>query len=197
MALCEYLVSADIDNNCANPIYAGHEQIGYLINRNDIEGITRTGNVVSAITLKTGKVAYHVYQPTKQPFNGSTTTLNEGTVTNKVDKNVAFVVLNDGPDVCAKIIDPLLNGEFVLIIARKWEGGTSGNSKWRIVGLDKGAKCTAMEIDPDSEDTDGGWACTLTETATPNSGVFFFHTSLEQTAEDLEALTEETEQSNA
>lgn len=189
MALCEYLIVADIESNCANPIYAGHEQLGFIINRADIASYVKNDGVVSSITLKSGKVAYHIYQPSKQPFNGSTTTLNEGAVTNKVDKNVSFVVLNDGPDVCRDIIDPALNGEFVAIIARKWEAGTRGDGKWIIVGLDKGARVTALEKDPDSEDTDGGWSITLTETATPNSGVFYFHTDLQTTEAELEALT--------
>lgn len=188
MPLCEFLIQSDVDSNCSNPIFAGHEQVGYIMNKNEIDTVTRVGNVVSAITMKTGKKAYRVYQPTKTPFSGSTTTLNEGAVTNKVDKNVAFVVLNDGPDVCENIIDPALNGEFVAIIPRKWNGGTNGDAKYAVIGLDKGAKVTSVDLDPDSEDTDGGWSLTLTETATPNSGVFFYITDLDTTAAALEAL---------
>lgn len=195
MAQCEKSIAADIQQDCTNPIYTGHEPVGYIINRKDIDTITRTGNVISAITLKTGKHAHHIYQDNKNPFNGSTTAFAEGTVTNKVNKTAAFVVLNDGPDVCEDIIDPALNGEFVVILGRKWSAD-DGEGKFRVIGSETGARCTACEGNPDSADTDGGWSITLTETNAPSSGVFFFSTSITATITALEALCSSTSDSD-
>lgn len=187
MALCEHLVAQEISQSCANPIFTGHEQVGYIINRADIASMTRVDNVISAITMATGKKAFRIYQETKTPFNGSTVEFAEGAVTNKVNKNAAFVVLNDGPLVTKNIIDPMLNGEFVVILGRKWNNST-GDAKWRVVGAETGAKCTATSLDVDNADVDGGWSVTLTESNAPTSAVYFYDTDAATTIASLEAL---------
>lgn len=187
MALCEHLVAQEISHSCANPIFTGHEQVGYIINRADIANMIRSDNVISAITLATGKKAYRIYQETKTPFNGSTVEFAEGAVTNKVNKNAAFVVLNDGPTVTKNVIDPMLNGEFVVILGRKWNNAT-GDAKWRVIGAETGAKCTATSLDVDSADVDGGWSVTLTESNAPTAAVYFYDTDETTTAAALEAL---------
>lgn len=185
--LCEHLVTAAVEQSCANPIFTGHEQVGYLINRADVASITRADSVVSAITLASGKKAYRIYQETKQPFNGSNAEFAEGTVTNKVNKNVSFVILNDGSSIVEKITDQLLNGEFVVVLGRKWNN-TTGEAKYRVIGAETGAKCTALTHDPDNADTDGGWSVTLTESNAPSTEVFFFDTDVATTQAALEAL---------
>ena len=158
-----------------------------IINRADIASMTRVDNVIGAITLLTGKKAFRIYQETKTPFNGSTVEFAEGAVTNKVNKNAAFVVLNDGPLVTKNIIDPMLNGEFVVILGRKWNNST-GDAKWRVVGAETGAKCTATSLDVDNADVDGGWSVTLTESNAPTSAVYFYDTDAATTIASLEAL---------
>lgn len=186
--LCEKLISSAINTgSCDDIIYGGYEQIGYIFNKKDISAFTRSGNLISAITMKQGKKGYHIYQPSKQPFSGSNVTLNEGTSKNKFDKNASFVVLNDGAKVCENIIDPIANGEFVVITEQKFTNSTNDN-KFEVIGIEMGARATAVDKDRYSEDTDGGWAVTLTETAAPSAGVFFLTTDIEASRTALEAL---------
>ena len=187
MALCEKIISQAIDQDCANPIFTGLEQVGYIINRGDIASMTRSDSIVSAITMVSAKKAYRIYQETKTPFNGSNTEFAEGAVTNKVNKNVSFVILNDGSKVVENQVEGLLNGEFVVVLARKWVNANEDN-KFEIIGSETGAKCTALSKDPNSADTDGGWAVTLTETNAPSAEVFFFDTDAATSLAALEAL---------
>lgn len=187
MALCEKIITLEVEQDCANPIFTGLEKVGYIINKDEIASMTRTDSVVSAITMVTAKKAYRIYQETKTPFNGSNTEFAEGAVTNKVNKNVSFVILNDGKNIVEKAVEGLLNGEFVVVIARKWVNAPEDN-KFEIIGSETGAKCTALSKDPNSADTDGGWAVTLTETNAPSPEVFFFDTDVATSLAALEAL---------
>ena len=78
MAVCEHLIAADVAANCNNLIRTGVEQIGYIINKADIESISETDRVVDSIVLKTGKKAYRIQQLGAQPFNGTSSEMQEG-----------------------------------------------------------------------------------------------------------------------
>ena len=52
MAIGEHLIAADVAASCASPIRAGVEQVGYIINKSDIESIVEEDGIVTSIVLK-------------------------------------------------------------------------------------------------------------------------------------------------
>lgn len=200
MGYCDGLIKQGIAVDCENPIVRGIEENGVIINRKDIDfgavvfDETRT-NVIKTLPLKVGKKAYPVHVPTKQPFNGTTTTLEEGTNRNSFTNNAGFIVFDNSPDVCENIIDGLATGEFVLIYENKYKNlnkeTNKGDSSFQIVGYYQGLKASTLENDKYSEDTEGGWNVVLTETKVPKSALFLFNTDLETTRSQVESLTSE------
>lgn len=194
ITLCTKVISNDIAPDCSNPLFNGMEEIGYIINKSEIASYTQSGNIVSAITMavegSTTKKAFKIYNPGKTPFTGTKISMQEGKVSNKFSKTVSFVVPAIGPGVCTNIIDKLANGEFVVILASKYNTTGSGtdNAKFQIYGWNKGMKASAIEGDIYSEDTDGGWAVTMVEENVPQSGIYFYVTSEAASRTALEAL---------
>lgn len=190
LTLCPKLIADNISVNCDKPIFNGLENVAYIINKEDIDSIVHDAandHIVKGITLKASAKAYKIYNPFKSPMNGTQSTLNAGDVSNKFDNAVGFIVPDDGPAIAKNIIDPLANGEFVVIVANKWEN-TNSDNKFQIYGLHRGLRATALENGKYSEETDGGHAVTLTETAAPSYGYYFFDTDVATSRSALEAL---------
>lgn len=183
--LCEYLISNDITTNCSNPIYAGLEPLGYIINRADIKSVVEADGIVSSLVLETGKKAFRIQQMGQQPFNGTSSEMQEGDVMNTFNKVVGFIILDNGPTIAEDVIRPMANGEFVIIIENKYRVDASKNA-FEIIGLDKGAKATA--ITQNKYENNAGWQCELTESETPNASKFVWDTDYDTTKAMLEAL---------
>lgn len=191
--LCESLIKAAITASCDNPIMRGMESDGVIINRADIDfgNCTVTGNTISALVLKSGKVGFPVYQMGNTPFTGTKVTMVAGTYKNKFQNEVVIAVLDNGPDVSAKVIDGLANGTFVVVL-RNLHKGEDGKSEYQVFGYYQGLKASAIENDKYSEELDGGWLVTLQESNAPTSGMFFYANSAAATATAYEALTATT-----
>ena len=194
--ICEYLIAAGISKDCTDPIKPGLEKRGVIINRADIDfgKVTYSEdnpNIISALPLKSGKKAYNIYQQTNTPFNGTNKAFAAGTNSNSFTKQVAFIVQDDGPDVARDIIDPLANGEFVVILENKYkklQGTPAGAAAFEVYGFDTGLKQSEGTDDKNSADTDGCWAITLQETSAPRSGLFLFSESYDATVTLIDGL---------
>lgn len=188
--LCISALSADVQPNCNNPMMAGLEQIGYILNKTDIDVISREdarNNVINNITLKAGKRAFYLFVNTKNPFAGTNTAMQEGDVSNTYTNTLSYVVRDDGPDVTNKIINPLSNGEFVAIVESRWENDNKDN-KYVIFGLQRGLKATQIEKQDTDDATAAAWAITLTETGASKPREYVFATDYETTKAMLEGL---------
>lgn len=193
MALCEYNLSSDIENSCQ--IVGGLREVGYIANKGDITGYTEAGNTVSALTFDTDKVMYRIYTPTKTPFTGSNTALEESDVVNRFTHTVSFVIL-DNDDATAGIVDKLANGKFVVVLHNEYEGpkpegGVTptepyGKSAYSVYGLERGLRATEITRDPYDDASAGGWSVTMQETGAAKSEHLFFVTDLETTTQTLE-----------
>lgn len=191
MALCEYKIAANLENSC--DIIGGLKEIGYLINKQDLEGLTYVSdskNTVNSITLAEGTYAYKIYTPTNQPFNGTNVALEKGNVINRFTKTAAFVVLEHNDDT-ALAMEQLANGNYVAIIENEYEGD-GGASSWEIYGAERGLKANEITRDPYSEDQAGGWLVNMQEKGASKAAIFFFVTSAADTKAALEALLEPT-----
>lgn len=200
MAVCDYSIKKDVIPSCDDPIVPGIEGEGIIMNRADVDFATSTfnatrKNVIETLALKATKKAYKVVIPGNTPFTGTNIALAVGTYRNTFTNTVSLVILDNGPDVCADIIDGLANGEYVVILENKAKGiekeENSGDSAFQVYGWYQGLRATEMSNDKYSEETEGGWAVTLQETKSPKSGLFVFSTDYNTTKEMIDTLTQE------
>jgi hypothetical protein len=197
MAQCDELIKAAIEKNCVSPIVQGFERVGYIINKEDIdnEKITYSEsnpNTISTLPLKSGKKAYKIYQPNEQPFKDANTKLAKGSVGGYADNEIAFVIPDKGPAISSDIIDPLMNGEFVVILENKAKHiqatSNPGDSAFQIFGLFNGLTLSEGSQEPYSDDTMSGWSVKLKESKCPKSAMFLNAGTYETTKALLEAL---------
>lgn len=192
MNQCETLLKKDIEINCESPIVRGLEPDGIIINRSDIDFSNTVfdqtnKNIIKTLILKSGKKGYSVIQAGGSPFNGAKTDLVVGTYRNKWTNELPIAVLDNGPEVCEKVIDGLANGSFVVIVKNKHKG-EDGKSEYQVYGYYQGLVASAGSNEKYSEETDGGWLITLQEVGAPKSALFYFNTDGETTATQFESL---------
>lgn len=188
---CDFLIAQGIERDCLDPMVQGVEADGIIINRADIDFANvefdeDNPNIISALPLLSGKVGYTVYQAGSQPFSGSAKTIEAPTATldGMVTSAVAMKIPNNSPDVSANIIDKMLGGEFVVILKNKHKNlrsTSSGFSAYEIYGFYNGLRLSEGGRELYSDDTNGGWTVTLTETKAPKSALFLYAGSLSAT----------------
>lgn len=198
MGVCDNLIKKDIVPSCDGPIVPGIEQEGVIANRADVDFAATTfnstrKNVIETLAMKSGKKAYKIVVYGGTPFTGTNIALATGTYRNTFTNTVNMVVLANSPDVCGDIIDGLANGEFVVVLENKSKDlqkeDNPGDSAFQVYGYYQGLKAAEISNDKYSEDTDGGWLVSLTETKVPKSALFLYKTSYETTKAAVDALT--------
>lgn len=161
MALCDFLISADIAGyDCENPMVKGAKADGLIINRKDINfsGVTYDSTnpfKVTALPLLSGKTAYDIVQGGKTPFTGSQQEMAEGTYQNTFTNTVQFVILNQGTTTAEQVF-ALMNGDFVVVLQ-------NNNGTYQVFGLEAGLRASAMVRELYNDDTLSGWLVTMTE----------------------------------
>lgn len=189
---CDFKIAADIAPSCDNPQVQGLENVGYLLNWDDVDrdNIVKDSDnpyIVKTLPLKTGKKAYKCYVPGNTPFTGTQTEFASGTYRNKFTKTAAIVVLDSGPDVVKDVIQPLANGMFIFIMENKYQGKDKKNT-FEIYGLEQGLKQSEGANAKYSDDYDGGWNVNLQETSAPSAGIFLFNEDIATTRKAIESL---------
>lgn len=185
--LCEKTIKACITADCNNPIFSGVDSEGFIFNKKEVEltyetdgGATGNPNVVTEIVMQPTQddpsvtyTGFRVIQLGKTPYTGTTSTLVEGNVMNKFNNEVHIIIPDNSPK-AAQLIDDLKDGKFVVVLRNEYKG-SDGRGEYQLYGGKKGLVATAIENDKYSEDTDGGWAVTLTEEGSPVSALFVEH----------------------
>lgn len=196
---CDYFITQGIARECADPMVQGVEAEAIIINRADVdfanvEFNATNPNIISALPLATGKVGYAVYQAGSQPFSGSAKTVEAPTATlnGMMTSAIALKIPNNSPEVSANIIDKMLGGEFIVILKNRHKNLKSatlpGSSTYEIFGFYNGLRLSEGGRELYSDDTNGGWAVTLTETKAPKSALFLYAESLQATEELIDTL---------
>lgn len=177
MALCDYLISADIAGyDCDNPMVKGAKANGLIINKADINmaGVTYDANnpfMITALPLNTGKTAYDIVQGGKTPYTGTQQEMQEGTYQNTITNTVQFVILNQGNSTANQIF-ALMNGEFVVVMQ-------NNNGTYQVYGLEGGLRASAMVRELYNDDTLSGWLVTMTEESAVKGNLFIDSTLYE------------------
>lgn len=188
MDFCKYIADIDnIDVKCKS--VKGFESVGYIMRREDIDFAnvkfgytTESGDVwpstlVTSLALKDGKKAYKINQ-LKDAFADTAVALNVGDYRNGFSNTVSFKIFDNGPKV-AKIVNGLSNGEYVVILEQKEKNLDtynygSGESAYRIFGLDSGLTATATDNSAYDESIGNGWSITMEEANATSSEYFLF-----------------------
>lgn len=196
--VCDSLLSKDITINCLDPLVAGVEPNGVIVNRSDIDFNACTinadrNNVIETLVLNTGAKGYTCAQQGASPYTGTQVALEVGTYRNTFTNTVSLVVFDNDPDVCREIIDKFANGEFVVILENKYKGlnkdDNKGDAAFQVFGWYQGLVASEITNEKYSEDTDGGWLVTLEETKAPKSGMFLYAGDYDSTKALVDSLT--------
>ena len=191
--LCESLITAAIEFDCEEISVKGMEADGVIINRDDIDFAAcvidnNNGNIIKTLALKSGKTGYAVAQLGNTPFTGLVSNLNVGTYRNSWTHEIPIAVLANDPTVARDIIDPLSNGNFVLVLRNK-NKGENGNGEFQIFGYHQGCRASAGTNEKYSENTEGGWLITRPEQNAPKAGMFLWNTDATTTRSQYDSLT--------
>lgn len=192
MGNCDNLIKANIERNCTDPMVQGLERIAYIINREQIdfanvEFVEGTTNQIQALPLKSGARAYTIYQSGTQPFGSTAKTIEAGTASlgATVTTTFHFIVPNNSPEVSEDIIDPLMDGEFVVIWQNKYKDlrneKYAGAAAYEVAGFFQGLVLSEGSREVYSDDTNGGWSVALQETKAGKSAMFLNAGSLAAT----------------
>lgn len=189
---CDFKLAADMVANCKKPSIKGLQNNAYIINRNDIDFESSVRDeenpyIITNLVLQSGKKAFRLYVPGKTPYTGTAANMVEGTYRNNFDKTFNFVVLDNGPDVVRDIINPLANGEFVVIMENKYSGEDNKNT-YEVYGFEQGLRASAIANDKYSDDSEGGWSGTLTESGAPSAGLYLFNQTVAATKTAIDSL---------
>lgn len=189
---CDFRLAANIAADCATKAVKGLRNTAWIMNYDDIDfdatkRSSTNPNIVETLVLKSGKKAYRAYVPGKNPFTGTKKSMSAGTYRNRFNKDLSIVILDNGPEVSRNIVDQLANGTFVAVVQNKF-AGSDGKNTYEILGIETGLTATALDDDKYSDDSEGGWLCTLQEENAPTSGIYYYNESLTATAAALDAL---------
>ena len=135
-------LTTNIATDCDEPRIKGYEQIGLIILKSDIDLTATTvsgsnGRIIDNLALKVGKTAAVVYNSKKNPlpFNGTQTVYNRDA--DQYDKTVQFYYEGIGGAAALAVVEPLKDGDYVLILERKHKVA-SGAGTFQVFGWQKG-----------------------------------------------------------
>lgn len=181
---CSNLIAQGLAYNCEEPLVAGVEQRGWIVNRADIDFANVTfaadsTNVLTAMPLKTGKNGYLIEQKGKG-FMGSTVTFNAKDTGADVTNTITFMVPDLTPATAQNFVDKVMAGEVVIVLENKWKnlrGTDSGDSAFQVFGFYNGLRLSAGSRDLWSADTNGAISLTVEETNAPVSAMYLYASS--------------------
>ena len=133
---CTNALSASISTDCAHPRVKGYEQLGIIINKADLDPAASTVNatnsrVIETLAMRAGKTPFALYnnKTNPLPFNGTKTEYQK----DKDDylKTVQFYFDGIGAENAGDVVEPLKNGEYLIIIPRK---DHRGNGSFQVFG---------------------------------------------------------------
>ena len=193
--ICNSNITNDIQGDCENPMFAGIEEAGVIINYSDIESYTRDPNnphIINNIVLAQGAQAYKFINQRNNPFTGTNTTVNVGDYRNDFTATVAGFIPLDGAEPAKEIITPMANGRFVVILQNQWHHTDSNNTvdnEFQIYGIDKGLRVSTLT--QTRYENNDYWLVELQETNIPRSSTFYVNSSsVEGACNDILTLLE-------
>ncbi len=183
---CISTLGANIMNDCNEAYGQNVEKCYYVISRDAIDwGISaRDGNIITDIIAVEGKRGYKIMYPSNN-IPAITVEPQETPVGRQYIKKIPFVLLANSPENAAAV-DQLHDDKYV-IIYEQTDKGADGKQAFVVVGWENGA-FGMSNLDKSSEDSQGGWSTTMTESRAKTAGIFFFKTDYATSKAALESL---------
>lgn len=182
---CSSALAANIARDCSSPRISGYEQVGIIINKDDIDLsalVINSSNprIIEAIAAKTGKTPFVIYNNKNNPlpFNGTQTEYNSDT--DRYDKTIQFYFEGIGGQNAEDVVEPLKGGDYLVILQRK---DHIGDGSFQVFGYQSGLKATAQVQDEET----GYWLMTM-ECSEPSAELSFFKTDYTTTKGLFDAL---------
>ena len=157
-------LTANLALDCAKPRIKGYEQIGIIILKSDIDLALTTVDatnprMITSLVLKAAKKAAVIYNSknTPLPFNGTQTVYNREA--DAYDKTVQFYYEGIGGTVSKNAIEPLKDGDYVVILERK---SKYGNGSFQVFGWQKGLSAGNEGGAQVQDEETGYWLITMT-----------------------------------
>ena len=157
-------LTANLALDCAKPRIKGYEQIGVIILKSDIDLATTSVDatnprIITALALKAAKKAAVIYNSknTPLPFNGTQTVYNREA--DAYDKTVQFYYEGIGGDVSKNAIEPLKDGDYVVVLERK---SKYGEGSFQVFGWQKGLSAGNDGGAQVQDEETGYWLITMT-----------------------------------
>lgn len=185
-------LTANIATACDAPRIKGYEQIGLIILKSDIDLTATTvsgsnGRIIDNLALKAGKKAAVVYNTKKNPlpFNGTQTVYNRDV--DQYDKTVQFYYEGVGGAASLGVVEPLKDGDYVLILERKNKPST-GVGSFQVFGWQKGLSAGNEGGAQVQDEETGYWLITMT-TQEPFAEIEWLDTNYATTKAAFDALS--------
>lgn len=168
MSACSQ-ITAGVLIDCANPIISGAKDRLVLINRDQIDTLTRNNTnpqIIEAISLAGGSVGY-VFEGRFNSVEPKQTMVKKR-YARVYDHEVAFKVFSGVP-LTKKQIELMAQGNLVAIVENNYQGA-SGEGAFEVYGLDTGLEVEALERVISDSETQGAYSVTLKTTEQNKEG---------------------------
>ena len=182
-------LTASIATACAEPRIKGHEMIGLIMLKSDIDLNTtmvdaNNPRIITHLELKLTKTAAVIYNSRKTPlpFNGTQTTYNREE--NQYDKVVQFYYEGVGGASALSVVEPLKDGDYVVVLERKQKYGAGS---FQVFGWQKGLSAGNDGGAQVQDEETGYWLITMT-TQEPFAEVEWLESDYVATKSDFDAL---------
>lgn len=185
---CTAALGANIASDCTKPRVTGYEQTGIIMLKSDVDMeetvVSSTNYRILTNLAKTtsGKVAT-IYNSRKNPlpFGGTKTEYNPEM--DEYTKTVQFYYQGIGGASAKNVVEPLKNGEYLIVLPRKDKGG---DGSYQVFGWQSPMTATAQVCDEET----GYWLITMT-CSEPSAEISLFDTDVPTTKEIFDALVAE------
>jgi len=185
-------LTTNISTDCDKPRIKGYEQIGLLILKSDIDMTATTVSssnprIIDNLALKSTKTAAVVYNSKKNPlpFNGTQTVYNRDA--DQYDKTVQFYYEGIGGAAALAVVEPLKDGDYVLILERKHKV-SAGTGSFQVFGWQKGLSAGNEGGAQVQDEETGYWLMTMT-TQEPYAEIEWLDTNYATTKAAFDALS--------
>ena len=157
-------LTANLALDCAKPRIKGYEQVGIIILKSDIDLATTSVDatnprIITSLALKAAKKAAVIYNSknTPLPFNGTQAVYNREA--DAYDKTVQFYYEGIGGAVSKNAIEPLKDGDYVVVLERKQKYGAGS---FQVFGWQKGLSAGNDGGAQVQDEETGYWLITMT-----------------------------------
>ena len=161
---CTSLLANNVATACTAPRIKGYEQIGIIINWTDVDFSASTVDgtnkrIITGLELKLTKKVAVIYNSKKNPlpFNGTQTAYNRDA--DQYDKTVQFYFEGIGGGVAKTVVEPLKDGDYIVILERKDKNGAGS---FHVFGFQKGLSCGNDGGAQVCDEETGYWLMTMT-----------------------------------